>query len=739
MNWAERTTRAIPSEICAADKLDAMVRFTRAHERYKGDPSRREVECLRIQFEALMQPPREGDLLVGRRTELPIGFAPERLVSGVGYFCDEDQLKALKADPSLCVADRERIDELTAYWRGKTTNDKIRARYTDDMRTLLCHGALDKEPGSGFPLYRMAGSQARPDRLLTLGITGMISLVREHAAQNPGLFSALEATLEDFSHIILRYASTVLHRASVEKDPVRQAELAKMVDNLTWISEKPPTTMWQAIQLSYLYYVLAGSFNYGRPDDYLARFLDADLRTGELTEARAYPLIRSLWAMVIERGPAWDGRLALGGRGRASSPSSDRIAMMGLRASHELKDILPQLTFRFYQGMDPTLLEKAIEMIGDGCTYPILYNDDVNIPAVMRAFGVDERTAEQYLPFGCGEYTLYGMSYGTPSGAINLLHALNELIGEGALESSDDFDCFYRKYMDKVKAIIMLLAHQERLEYDACNEEAPFLHLTMLYDDCIARAKPIFGGGIRHLGGTLETYGNTNTSDALVAIKQCVFEQKSVTPEALRAALATNFAGQQALRMRLLDAPKFGNDDPYADEMAVRLHSDVCGAIKDSAKPAGLDSYLNVTINNNMNTVFGLTTGASADGRAANTFMANANNPTGGMDKNGITAMLNSLNKLRVDVHAGSVQNMRFAKEMFAPRLLPKTRALLDAYFAGGGSQAMVSVMGRGDLVRAMERPEDYKNLLVRVGGFSAHFIDLDRDVQLELVSRTLY
>jgi pyruvate-formate lyase len=160
--------------------------------------------------------------------------------------------------------------------------------------------------------------------------------------------------------------------------------------------------------------------------------------------------------------------------------------------------------------------------------------------------------------------------------------------------------------------------------------------------------------------------------------------------------------------------------------------------IRRSAAHAGLDSYLNVTINNSMNTTFGLTTGASADGRRANTFMANANNPTGGMDKSGITAMLNSLVKLRCDDYAGSVQNMRFSCEMFAA-LLPKTKGLLRAYFTGGGSQAMVTVLGRGDLENAMKCPEAYQNLMVRVGGFSARFIDLDRDVQLELISRTLY
>lgn len=737
MNWTERTTRALPGAHCAREQLEFMRSFTRAHQAHEGDACAREAHCLRLQFEAQLLPPREGDLLVGRRTEFAIGFAPERLVSGVGYYCDEAQLEALRKDASLGAAEKAQIDELLAYWRGRTTVDKIRSRYTPEMKALLSHGPLDEESGVAFPLFRVAGSQPDPKRLLELGIGGMIRLVERKRDDNPRLFGALRSALADMAEICLAYARQLRHMARAA-DSARGAQLGRMAQNLDWISDRPPKTMWQAMQLAYLYYVLAGSFNYGRPDEYLGGYLEADLASGALTEDEAYALVRSLWALVIERGPAWDGRIALGGRGRSNEPAADRFAMLGLRASHELRDILPQLTLRFYDGMDPRLYEKALQMLGDGVTYPILYNDDVNVPAVANAFWVDQQTAERYLPFGCGEYILYGQSFGTPSGAINLLHCLNELIASGALSRCADFESFYRAYLARLKRYIGVLAAQEKLEYDVCAEEAPFLHFTLLYDDCIERAAPMFAGGVRYLGGTLETYGNTNSADSLTAIRRCVYEQRRVSGRQLEQALATDFAGREDIRRLLLSAPKFGNDDPEADEIAVRLHDDVCGMIRRSAAPAGLHSYLNVTINNAMNTTFGLTTGASADGRRANTYMANANNPTGGMDKSGVTAMLNSLVKLKVDEHAGSVQNMRFSREMFGA-LLPKTRGLLSAYFAGGGSQAMVTVLGRGDLESAMARPEEYKNLLVRVGGFSAHFVDLDRDVQLELISRTLY
>lgn len=243
---------------------------------------------------------------------------------------------------------------------------------------------------------------------------------------------------------------------------------------------------------------------------------------------------------------------------------------------------------------------------------------------------------------------------------------------------------------------------------------------------------------MRYLEGTLEGYGNTNTADSLTAIKKYVYDEKRISPQTMAEALKHNFAGYEEIQTLLLAAPKYGNDDDTADSMAIRFHEDISNIIRNSAQKANLHSYLMVVINNHMNTTFGMTTGASADGRPGYSYMANANNPTGGMDTNGITAMLNSLVKLTPSLHAGSVQNMRFSKEMFT-RLLPKTKGLLATYFKNGGAQSMITVLNRGDLERAMKEPEKYQNLIVRVGGFSARFVELSKDDQKELLSRNTY
>ena len=189
----------------------------------------------------------------------------------------------------------------------------------------------------------------------------------------------------------------------------------------------------------------------------------------------------------------------------------------------------------------------------------------------------------------------------------------------------------------------------------------------------------------------------------------------------------------------LLAAPKYGNDDPAVDAVVAKVHELVCFSSLGKSGKYGLDRFTIVNINNKGNTMLGRFTGATPNGRPARDSLSNGNNPTAGMDKNGVTAFLNSLLKMRTDIHAGVVQNMKFSKEVFRDMRDTVVKPLLDAYFQGGGAQAMISVVGREDLENAMREPEKYGNLIVRVGGFSARFVELDRDIQTDILNRTMY
>lgn len=718
-----------------------MMHFTKTYEENSDNIYLREARCLEAQFSFLMLPLRPEDLFVGRKTELPIGFWAQNSYGTVGYYCDVPSLLALKEDSTLSEKELLAIDYLIQFWKGKTTDEKIHAQYTTEQKELLSHGDFSVESGIGWPLYRMSGAQMDPSKLLSKGICGIIKEAEELRSQNPDFYDAVKSVMQTLQTICLRYREEILDKIELCTDAQRRQELTAMADNLDKIAYHTPKSFWQAAQLSYLFYLLSGTYNYGRMDEYLGTYYAHDLDTGVMTEAMGLSLLTSLWQLIIERHNIFDGRIILGGKDRKNLEDADRFALAAMETSRRTKDILPQLTLRCYTGMNEALYQKALEVIGEGTTFPMLYNDDVNIPAVANAFNLPMEVAQEYVPFGCGEYVIYNKSFGTPSGAINFLQGLNTMIYDGEknyLEECPDFESFYKAYLSNMQQIIELLALQERQEYDVCAADAPYLFFSILFDDCLKRGKPVFAGGVRYLEGTLEGYGNTNTADSLTAIKKYVYDEKRISPQTMAEALKHNFAGYEEIQTLLLAAPKYGNDDDTADSMAIRFHEDISNIIRNSAQKANLHSYLMVVINNHMNTTFGMTTGASADGRPGYSYMANANNPTGGMDTNGITAMLNSLVKLTPSLHAGSVQNMRFSKEMFT-RLLPKTKGLLATYFKNGGAQSMITVLNRGDLERAMKEPEKYQNLIVRVGGFSARFVELSKDDQKELLSRNTY
>ena len=290
------------------------------------------------------------------------------------------------------------------------------------------------------------------------------------------------------------------------------------------------------------------------------------------------------------------------------------------------------------------------------------------------------------------------------------------------------------------------MAKYEKYIYDAAGRLHPFLMVTLLYDGCISRGKGIFDGGCKYLAGTVELYGNVDCANSLAAVKKLVFDEKKISIQDMIAALENNFNGFERERKLMMDCPKFGNDISYVDDIHVELHNFICLSIKEQAIKTGLKNYLAVNINNSLNTMLGRWVGATPDGRKAGMPMANANNPAPGSDKNGVIAMLNSILKMPHNNHAGMVQNMRFTKETWTNQddNIPSSekfpaQTLVKNYFNRGGAQAMISVVGKDDLSNAMRNPHDYKDLIIRIGGLSARFVNLSRDVQQEIYDRTTY
>lgn len=718
--------------------------FTETYRIHQNDDvSLREAACIEVQSRYEFLPIRPGELLAGRKRVLPVGFSNEPLLGrSVCWFVDRPRAMQQLISDGASEAEIKDAETMLAFWEEQETRKNLRAAYPQDIKEAMPEDVYWEHSEVAFPLYRVVGAYLDYGKLLRLGIRGLkeeIEAYRKTAPSSDGFYRGCLIALDAFSAVARRYA-----------DQAREIGNKPLSDALDRIATEAPQTFLEAIQLVWLYSLISGVLNYGRMDDDLGGFLARDLASGRTTEAEALDVLCCLWRLIDERKTVFHGRVIIGGKGRKNEANANRFAMLAMEASRIVAEAEPQLSLRFHEGQDPALYEKALDVIGEGKIYPMLYNDDVNIPSVEKAFCVSREEAEQYCFFGCGEYVIRHKSIGSPNGIINLLKALEVTLfngrdmlydkprglQKGAFADFETFEQFYAAYRDQLAYYVDILARQQKQEYDFCAGVGSFLFISMLMDDCLARGKSLLAGGVRYLGGTLETYGNINTANSLYAIKTLVFEQKRIAKQTLLDALKADFKGFEKERALLLQAEKYGNDADGVDALAVDLHEFICNTVRD--RQAGLHSYMVVIINNEANTVLGRFTGASADGRKAREPMANANNPAGGTDRNGVTAMLNSLVKLRTDLHAGAVQNLTFSPELFNQNR-PVLKTLLQTYFQNGGQQCMINVLRRGDLEDAIAHPERHQSLLVRVGGFSARFVTLSPDVQREIASRTLY
>lgn len=733
--------------------------FTAVHREHAGAPPiTRELACLRLTFPAILQPIGDDDLFAGRVLYPLVSFGPEPM--GVGYVCRAEAIRDVLARHDFPENDRAEVAAMLAYWEGRNTAEQVRLAYPPELAAVLPSDAWMTDSGVGFPLYRIAGTVLDYGKLLQLGLPGLraelaarrrdTSLDGEAGAFLDGLAGIYDLFAESLRH----YAAQARSLAADCSSTGRVTELRRIAAACERLAIAAPASFFECCQLVWLWALHSGTWNYGRMDDYLGPWLARDLDSGALTSGEALRLLQGWWRLMKVYDNQYNNRVFIGGRGRGDEAAADRFALLAIEATRTVRLNQPQLSLRFYAGQNPELMDRALTALGEGCTFPMLYNDDVNIPAVARSFDVGESEAVHYTPYGCGEYVLAHRSLASPNGVVNLCKALELALHDGwdpvarrqagphtgDATTFTSFDALWRAYTAQAEHVIRALAEQEQIEHVVAGRESAYLFLSALYDDCVAHARPLLGGGVRYLGGTIETYGNTNAADSLTALDELVFRRRRLGLAEVVAACDADFAGSphEAVRRLLAAAPKYGNDDPVADGMAVRVHEHVCRFTRAQAARVGLHHYLVVIINNSANVILGRATAASPDGRRAGSTLANGNNPAPGADRRGTTAFLNSLCRLEPSLHAGAVQNMKFSRELFT-RSRAKLETLLAGYWASGGSQAMLSVVSRDDLKAAMLEPEKWGHLMVRVGGFSSRFIDLPRDVQEEILQRTLH
>lgn len=743
-------SKKIPCEKSLIEQLEIMEEYTSVHQKYSLLPKEiKEIECLKVLYPRLFRKIEDQDLIAGRLDFLPIGFGCVTSVGGVGHYCVFKKLREFQS--KLEEKDKNRVDKLYTYW----LDHDLKTQFNKDVLTDDTLGTfIDCE----YPLIttaRLSGMMLDYSKLLKLGINGLRDLLEKHLLEqsdNPFYQAGIQC-LDLFTNCAQELRCKALNQIAVAS-PSRAIELTRIADGLDKISKDKPETFHEALQLFWLYALLAGVINYGRLDDLLGTYLVKDLEEGRLTDEEAYRYIHSLWTMIENRRTTVNGRVIVGGKGRKHPKEADVFLHYAMKVAKNCRYVEPQFTLRIDELTSDEIWNEAFDALEVGATYPTIYNDEVNVPAVAYGMRLDNKTAEQYVPFGCTEFVIQGQSTGTPNICINLLKILTIFMNKGIdpmdgikksgtvpildLDEYNSFDEFYSGYKALLNYYLDLAIEAQFHSYEVMNTYVGFMFTSLLMDDCIEKGKAVLDGGIRYLGGTNETYGNINTSDSLWVIKDLVYLKHKYTLREIHNAMLANFDGYELLRKDCLNCNKYGNDLDDVDTLANDLYEFVAKGVRDRGIAKGMQYYLIVISNNQLNTEWGIRTGASPDGRLRGVYLNPANNPQGGANVCGPTAMLNSLAKFDAKYHAGSVQNIKFT-----PALIKENReiikSLFKTYFERGGSHLMVTVVDKGVLEDAVIHPEKYPDLIVRVSGFSAVFVDLSPDIQRELISRVLY
>lgn len=746
--------------------LDHMEAFTEIYKGCKDEhPAIREAKCLDAQYPQIMLDIMPNDLFCGRADIFPLGMNAQYINSEWGFAMNFDWFAEKLADSTVSETDKERLRTLRDYWNDHTSTKKFLAEMDPVDKVYMITGGvtdgmvldLANFPHAATALQRVAGIFLDYHKLLDYGLQGLYELTQkkqaEHPENDPNFYEGMRMALKTIMKTLLWYADQAAESYRKEKDEQRKKDLAEMERICRKLVHEKPETFREAIQLVIIYTLIDGAREWGRMDDYLALYYKNDLEKGILDEEEAIRLLTSFWQLMIVKEQVTDDRVIIGGLGRKYPKEADELAMVIMEVSRRVHDIVPQLTLRMYEGMDPKLYEKALDCIGEGATYPMLYQDENIIPGVMKVFGISYEEAQNWMPLGCGEFTIDHSIIVSPNSVLNMANVLWGTINGGYdstgkyrmtpndtyLTDYKTFDELWDTYCKNVAYLTDVSARNHSRGYEIIAQDMSLNLHNILYDGCMDAGKGVISGSCVKCGGSDEIYGIVTCSDSLYAIKKCVYDDKTISAEKFLEILKADFRGYEEERAMLLNLDKFGNDLEEVDDMMKAVHEMVCYTMLDiSGKYYGLDCFGMVNINNRDNTTYGRNTGATPDGRRAGDSLSNANNPTSGMDKNGVTAFVNSLLKARGDIHFGTVQNMKFSKETFNDMRQTVILPLMDSYFKRGGTQAMINVVGREDLENARKEPEKYSNLIVRVGGFSARYVELADDVQLDILNRTL-
>lgn len=672
-------------------------------------------------------------------------------------------------------AGRKELDELCKYWKGKSISDRHQAVLPEDLKKYWTYEGTflwSQLSELGIPNY---------EKLFNLGLQGLINEIREKMArldqkipadyvEQKDFLTASIISLEAVINFAKRYAVLAKESAVRQKNATRKKILEEIAETCAWVPANPPRTFIEAIQFFYFIHLVRyleySTLGIGVRIDYLfGPYYEKDLKEGKITKEETLGILQLLWIKLNELGLVYSPTVSsvyggvaslqavtIGGTDEKGRDVTNDLTYLTMEAAKSLKIIEPSIALRVHEGTPDEVYSRATDVIKTGIGYPSLFNDEALIPLYER-WGVPKNEAKQYAVSGCVYIEIPGKNvvrrsvgyFVLPKCLWWALHqGVNPKTGEQHGAKTPDPATFkswedvLEAYAEQVKFFTSKIETLERINNELLTQYAPRPFYSALLDGCIEQGKDcrrwVYNSILHHFS---QVIGGTNVADAITAIKKIVFEDRKVTLPELITIMDKNWAGREDVRLACLNAPKFGNDDDYADEIARIVQTRGEAAMEEVKDRFG---HSHRGDGSAVSATYGLAadTPATPDGRFDREPFADSTlAPAPGRDKKGPTAVLKSCSKISTVNTFNHLLNQKFLPKFLEDDLKPAFLSYLKTWKKLKVPHIQFNVVDRETLLKAKAQPERYSDLIVRVAGFSAYFVDLSSGLQDHIIART--
>ena len=709
----------------------------------------------------------------------------------LGFVIDElDTFEKRDGDVFYVTEETKRqLRDIAPFWENNNLRARGEALLPDEVSVFMETGVFGMEGKLNAGDAHLAINH---ERLLREGLKGYeertraakaaLDLTDPDSIDKYVFYKAVLIVIDAVRRFALRYSALAARKAEAETDPARKAELERMSAICARVPYEPASSFREAIQTVWFSQVIlqiesnGHSLSFGRFDQYLYPYYQADVDAGEITRDEALELLTNLWIKTLtvqkvrsqahtlsSAGSPMYQNVTIGGQTTDGCDAVNELSFLVLQSVAQTRLTQPNLTVRYHKDIDKKFLDECIEVMRLGFGMPAFNNDEVIIPSFVN-WGVAEKDAYNYSAIGCVEtavpgkwgYRCTGMSY------LNfprlLLVAMNDGVdlttgrrftkGYGRFTEMGSYDELIDAWDKTIREMTRYSVIVENAIDKASERDVPDVLCSALTDDCIARGKTIKeGGSVYDFISGLQV-GIANMADSLAAIKKLVFEEGKVTQQELWDAILEDFSspeGQRIQRMLVTGAPKYGNDDDYVDDLVVEAYEPYIDEIgkypntRHGRGPIGGIRYAG-TSSISANVGQGMGTMATPDGRHAHEPLAEGCSPAHNADRQGPTAVFKSVSKLPTEKITGGV----LLNQKMTPTMLErkenrrKLEMMLGTFFNRlHGYHVQYNIVSRDTLIDAQVHPEAHKDLIVRVAGYSAFFNVLSRATQDDIIGRT--